>query len=138
MTKYKMVQVKNHPILGTCRIYQHRLVMTNKLGRKLAYNEYVHHKDHDKGNNCPRNLKLKSPKQHSAEHLLGKHRPKAVRQKISLAQKGRQVPESRRLKMSIAHLGEKWDDERRRNHAKGMRKWSRKYQLTKQRAGEQA
>ena len=41
------------------RVVEHdRLLMERKLGRKLKYNETVHHKDGDRQNNDPANLEL--------------------------------------------------------------------------------
>ena len=39
-------------------LYEHRLVMEGKLGRKLLPEERVHHLDHNKKNNSPENLVL--------------------------------------------------------------------------------
>ena len=51
--------------------HQHRLVMENKLGRKLKSTEIVHHKDTDKKNNKPSNLLLcKNHKEHGQLHAM--------------------------------------------------------------------
>jgi hypothetical protein len=47
---------------------EHRFVMEQKLGRKLTSKEIVHHKDEDKGNNSPNNLKLTTRKKHINRH----------------------------------------------------------------------
>lgn len=39
-------------------VYRYRLVMEEKIGRFLAPNEVVHHKDEDESNDDPSNLEL--------------------------------------------------------------------------------
>ena len=46
----------------------HRLVMEEKLGRKLQSNELVHHKDGNIFNNDPKNLELMSRNEHGRLH----------------------------------------------------------------------
>ena len=117
---YLRRQVRNHPILGTCKIYEHRLVMTNKLGRKLKRNEYVHHKKRGKKRNNPGNLEIMSPAEHVRHHLTGKKRSLKTRRKISRGLTGRIVSKETRRKMSKRMMGKRWSAERRRNHAKRM------------------
>ena len=45
--------------------HMHRTIMSAYLGRKLKFDEYVHHIDFDKSNNYLSNLVLVSPVQHS-------------------------------------------------------------------------
>lgn len=49
-------------------VHEHITVMEKKLGRKLLPGEVVHHKDHDKRNNDPGNLEVKSRSQHAKDH----------------------------------------------------------------------
>ena len=46
-------------------VYEHRLVMAEKLGRLLESYEHVHHLDGDKINNIPSNLELIEPRSHN-------------------------------------------------------------------------
>lgn len=61
---YKNIKLKD----GTTR-NEHRLIFEKQIGRKLTYNEIVHHKNEDKGDNDPGNLELKTRSEHSREHM---------------------------------------------------------------------
>lgn len=50
------------------KVYEHRQVMENRLGRPLLPSEIVHHRDGDKGNNDPKNLELTSRGDHIRTH----------------------------------------------------------------------
>ena len=97
--RQKYIRVRNHPILGDTRIEEHRLVATEKIGRKLLPNEVVHHKDHNRKNNDPSNLAVMTKTEHDALHAgerrgvpnlhaLGKKLTKEHKQKISAAKMG--------------------------------------------------
>lgn len=49
---------------------EHRKIMRLKLGRELAPNEVVHHKDGDPFNNKPSNLQLMTRSEHTRLHIL--------------------------------------------------------------------
>lgn len=66
MNKYKALKIKGK------RIDEHRLVMEQHLGRKLARLEIVHHKDGNCRNNVIENLELMSLSEHSRMHMSGK------------------------------------------------------------------
>ena len=52
--------------------YEHRIVAEKKIGQKLKQGEIVHHKDRNKKNNKPGNLKVLTPSQHNKLHLSKK------------------------------------------------------------------
>lgn len=45
-----------------------RLIVEERLGRKLVRNEHVHHRDHDYTNNAPSNLTILSASEHAQHH----------------------------------------------------------------------
>lgn len=47
---------------------EHVVVMESIIGRRIARNEHVHHKDRDKLNNHPSNLQLLTISEHAAIH----------------------------------------------------------------------
>lgn len=47
---------------------EHRVILSQKLGRPLEEHEIVHHKDENKKNNDPENLILTTHEDHSREH----------------------------------------------------------------------
>lgn len=48
--------------------HEHRIVAERVLGRKLADNEIVHHKDGNRRNNAPENLEVMTQAEHAALH----------------------------------------------------------------------
>lgn len=50
------------------RVYLHRHVMEQKLGRRLTWDDVVHHIDQNKKNNRPENLALTDHSRHASEH----------------------------------------------------------------------
>lgn len=69
MAKYKRVYDPSHPnSYSDGHIMEHRLVMSNKLGRPLLPSEHVHHIDGDKTNNSPDNLEIVNKSEHHRSH----------------------------------------------------------------------
>lgn len=63
----------NHPMSDKSgKVYIHRLVMSEKLGRLLNSDEIVHHIDENKENNDPENLELTNKSKHAFEHIKDK------------------------------------------------------------------
>lgn len=58
----------HHLAMRNGYVYVHRMVMEEKLGRRLEDGEDVHHKDENRKNNAPDNLELKPHDQHASDH----------------------------------------------------------------------
>ncbi len=97
--KRRYVTVTGHPIIpdGT-GMYYYRYVMVNILGRLLAREESVHHKNGDRTDDAPENLELKRNREHTRGHTLEqwarrtKKERRAIGRKISKAKKGKPQP----------------------------------------------
>jgi len=59
---------------------EHRIVMERILGRRLSFNEVVHHIDGDKNNNSPDNLMVVTRQEHALIHKEQIDRSKPVLQ----------------------------------------------------------
>lgn len=60
--RYKALKIQGK------RIDEHRLIMQNVSGRKLGFNEIVHHDDDNGMNNSVDNLKIMTRSEHSKMH----------------------------------------------------------------------
>lgn len=69
---YILIRVGTEHHLADVRgyAYEHRIVAEQALGRRLASDEIVHHRDGDKANNAAENLLVCTRAEHRAEHRL--------------------------------------------------------------------
>lgn len=65
------------------RVYEHRYVMEKHLGRKLTFNETIHHIDGNKSNNKRKNLELLSRSDHTRQNPL-KHKVSLSKFKVCI------------------------------------------------------
>lgn len=83
---YAMVWAPNHPNARQGGwILEHRLAMSNKIGRPLLETEIVHHVDENKLNNDPDNLEIMTRSNHHAEHDPNAYRRKKRIPKVCVA-----------------------------------------------------
>lgn len=68
---YAYMYDPSHPMANRSgKVYIHRLVASQKVGRKLASIEHVHHIDGNKLNNSPSNLLVTTSSQHAIIHHI--------------------------------------------------------------------
>lgn len=70
---YRAVYWPEHPMANSAgAVYEHRLVMAEKLGRQLSTNETVHHLNGDRLDNRPANLELWTKSQPAGQRVEDK------------------------------------------------------------------
>lgn len=89
--KYKAIKID-----GTKHDY-HRWIMEQKIGRKLDYNEIVHHINEDKSDNRIDNLEIISRAEHARLHHKGRRLSAAVIEQKSIQMKGKPNRACRKL-----------------------------------------
>lgn len=68
---------------GGLYVWKNRLVLTERLGRRLLRSEHAHHKNDDKGDDSDRNIELKTAGDHNRHHKIGTHHSDVSRKKTS-------------------------------------------------------
>jgi hypothetical protein len=104
--KTRFFPLGDHPLFpGKKWVGEHRVVLAEKLGRPLTYDELAHHKDEDPRNNHPDNIELLRRGEHSHHHNAGRTRTEAEREGTSKALRGRPKSPEHVEKVRVAMLG---------------------------------
>lgn len=107
---YVLVRAPGHPnATRNGYIREHRLVMSQVLGRPLSPSEVVHHKDGDKANNAPENLEIFDKNSLHLQHELKGRVPQWTESGLQ------------RIKAGIVKKRPKWTDEHRQKMIKVRR-----------------
>lgn len=70
---YKVICVRGE------RVYEHRFLMEKKLGRKLLFNETIHHRNGIRSDNRYKNLELLSRSEHTKQNPRKKNPKKCIK-----------------------------------------------------------
>src|SRR5262245_5535018 len=66
---YRTIWDPDHPNSHDGRVYEHRVVAEQKIGRFLRTDEIVHHINGNRSDNRPENLEVVTKHQHQVHHL---------------------------------------------------------------------
>lgn len=66
-------------------VHEHRIIGARMVGRPLLPDEIVHHKDENKRNNAPDNLKVMDRREHARLHNTNKYVSPETRRRLSVA-----------------------------------------------------
>lgn len=87
---YWRVRIRPHPFFSGLKVVsdgvnttRNRVVMASLLGRDIARNEHVHHKNEDRTDDRPENLELLLSADHNRHHKLGSKHSADTKKKIS-------------------------------------------------------
>jgi len=81
--------------------FEHRILMELILNRRLKDDEIVHHKDHNKSNNNPHNLKVMKSYDHLSLHHAGLKKPSNKRGNLPHKLTEDQIKEIKKLSKTI-------------------------------------
>jgi hypothetical protein len=124
--KYKKIKLKDGSTID-----EHRMIMEQYLGRKLDFDEVVHHINGDGRDNRIENLELQSRSQHGKEHGIGRKLSDEIKQKIVATRKLNPQNYPRGTQIASSKLND--EDVRiikyRLSNGDGVRQISREYNV---------